>query len=76
MKKVIKCESLAVAILCLEKIIDTAMDSQDDLATNGISLKTVGSMMDDHNSLASILKECKESSCDKFVILPVSDAQA
>ena len=75
MKHVVKCESLAAAVLCLGKIIDSSMESLSDLSKQGVTMKTLGSMMDDYNSLVDILKECKESECSNFTILPVKDVE-
>ena len=57
MKNVVKCESLAAAVLCLGKIIDSSMESLSDLAKQGVTMKTLVSLMDAHNSLVLILKE-------------------
>lgn len=73
MKNVIKLESLSVACFCLQKIIDDAILNPPPVKD---ALKTTLSLMGDFNSLMSAVKEVREAGCDKFVILPVSDAQA
>ena len=73
MKKVINLESLAIACYCLQKTIDNAIQNPPPVED---ALKTTISLMGDFNSLMSAVKEVHEAGCDKFVILPVSDAQA
>lgn len=73
MKNVINLESLAIACYCLQKAIDDAIKNPPQIKD---ALKTIFSLMGDFNSLMSAVKEVREAGCDKFVILPVSDAQA
>ena len=75
MNKVIKCESLAVATMCLEKTIEKGIRNLGSLLEEGVTLETLESMMQDYTSLVSILKECSENGCDKFSILPVKDIE-
>lgn len=73
MKNVINLEALAVACFCLQKVIDQALENPP-LVDN--HLKATLSLMGDFNSLMSAVKEVHEAGCDKFVVLPVSAAQA
>ena len=73
MKNVIKLESLAIACYCLQNAIDQGMTKMHELDKG---VETVMSLMADFNSLMSAVKEIDEAHCNKFIIIPLSDAQA
>ena len=73
MKKVINLESLAIACYCLQKTIDNAIQNPPPVED---ALKTTLALMKDYNDLMSAVLEIHDGGYDKFVILPVSDAQA
>ena len=72
MKNVIKLESLAIACYCLQKTIDNAIQNSPPVED---AQKTTLSLMADYNSLMSAVLEIHDGGYDKFVILPVSDAE-